>query len=94
MTPAESREELLSSPCIDAIRTAIQSVEDDLEKCRGQSNVEERRIGYAIRDGLVDLLGAAILKASGPSASAMSIRIAREDREAAEDETQPERQAA
>lgn len=90
MTPAEAREELLSSPCIDAIKTAIQTVEDDLEKCRGHSNVEERRIGYAIRDGLVDLLGSAILKASGPSASAMSSRLLRE----AEGESQPELEAA
>ena len=84
MTPQQCREELLNAPTIDALRTAIQSVEDDLEKCRGHSNVEERRIGYAIRDGLGELLGSAIIKASGPSASAMSIRLARESREDAE----------
>lgn len=96
MTPAECREELRNAPCIDAIKTAIQSVEDDLESCRGGPNLEERRMAYAIRDALVDLLGASLLKAEGPAASAMSIRLSREAREVSDApyETQAERRVA
>jgi len=86
MTPAECRAELLAAPCIEAIKTAIETIEDDLERWRGTPNTEERRMAYFFRDRLVELLGAAILKAAGPAASAMSTRLlneAREEQEAA-----------